>query len=121
MAEVNCNNNVDTQLIGEPEIIMATDSNDRSRPMAVCLMVARKVQGQPCSKLMKVLLDSGGFKSMCHRNVIPRGTRITEASSWTLMNTLAGTYAPLGKVTVEGLRLPSFDKNRIIDNHDFSI
>ena len=30
------------------------------------------------------------------------------------MNTLAGTYAPLGSVSIKGMRLPAFDKNRII-------
>ena len=82
---------------------MTTDSNGRSTPMDACLMVARKVQGGPCSKRIKVLLDSGGSKSMYHRNVIPRGTRITEAPSRTLMNTLTGTCAPLGILTTEGL------------------
>ena len=37
------------------------------------------------------------------------------------MNTLAGTYTPLGPATMEGLRLPSFDKNRIIDDHEFLV
>ena len=38
------------------------------------------------------------------------------------MNTLAGTYAPLSTVTMEGLvRLSSFDKNRIKDNHEFLV
>ena len=81
MAEDNLNNNVDTRMIGEPEVIMTTDSNGKSTPMAACLMVARKVQGRTCSKCMKVLLDSGGSKSTCHKNVIPRGIRITEALS----------------------------------------
>ena len=36
-----------------------------------------------------------------------------------LMNTLAGTYAPLGSVEIKGMRLPAFDKNRIIAEHDF--
>ena len=36
------------------------------------------------------------------------------------MNAFAWTYAPLGKETIEGLRLLSFGKNRIIvDNHEF--
>ena len=114
MTEVNLNNNVDTQLIGEPEVIMTTDSNGRSAPIAACLLVARKVQGRSCSKLLEVLLNTGGYKSMCHRNVIPRGARNTEAPSRTLMNTLTGTYAPFGTVSMEGLRLPSFDKNKTI-------
>ena len=110
MDNTNLDNNFETQIIGEPEVIMTMDSNGRSTPIAACLMVARKVQGRPYSKLMKVLLGPRGSKSMFHRTTVPRGARITEAPSKTLMNTLAGTYAPLGKITMEGLRLPSFER-----------
>ena len=37
------------------------------------------------------------------------------------MNTLAGTCAPLGSVELKGMRLPAFDKNRIIAEHDFMV
>ena len=37
------------------------------------------------------------------------------------MNTLAGIYAPLGTILMEGIRLPAFDKNRIVDNHKFLV
>ena len=36
------------------------------------------------------------------------------------MNTLAGTYAPLGSVELKGMRLPAFDKGNCEDsNFDF--
>ena len=37
------------------------------------------------------------------------------------MNTLAGTYASLGYFEIKGMRIPSFDKNRIIAEHDFMV
>ena len=37
------------------------------------------------------------------------------------MNTLAGTYAPLGSVSIKGMQLSAFDKNRIINTHDFMV
>ena len=37
------------------------------------------------------------------------------------VNTLAGTYAPLGSDEIKGMRLPAFDKNRIIAEHDFMV
>ena len=37
------------------------------------------------------------------------------------MRTLAGTYAPLGMATLQGMRLPQFDKNRIIKERDFHV
>ena len=38
-----------------------------------------------------------------------------------MFNTLAGAYASLGTVDVHGMRLPAFDKNRLIDSHDFEV
>ena len=110
--------NIETHMIGEPEIILTIDANGRSTPMTACLMVSRKVQGRPCSKLLNMLLDSEGSTSMCHRDIISRGARIRESSSCTSMNTLAGTYASLRIASMKGLRLPAFDKNRIIDKHE---
>ena len=37
------------------------------------------------------------------------------------MNTLASTYALLGSVDIKGMRLPAFDKNRIIAEHNFMV
>ena len=38
-----------------------------------------------------------------------------------MLNTLAGVYAPLGRVTMKNMRLPAFDKNRIISEHEFHV
>ncbi|KAL7543066.1 hypothetical protein ACHAWF_007321, partial [Thalassiosira exigua] len=37
------------------------------------------------------------------------------------MQTLAGAYTPLGRVHVKGMRLPAFDKNRVIEDHEFYV
>ncbi|KAL7533117.1 hypothetical protein ACHAWF_007608 [Thalassiosira exigua] len=37
------------------------------------------------------------------------------------MQTLAGAYAPLGRVDSKGMRLPAFDKNRVIQDHEFYV
>ena len=44
-----------------------------------------------------------------------------EPKTRTMMNTWAGVYAPLGTVSMEDIRLPAFDKNRIVDNHEFGV
>ena len=54
---------------------------------------------------------------MIKKNIMPRGVRLDIGGPRTLMNTLAGTYAPLGSVSIKGMRLPAFDKHRIIDEH----
>ena len=84
-------------------------------------MVVKGIQGRSGSHLLKILYDYGGSKSMIKRNILPRGTRLTQSNSRMLMNTLAGTYAPLGSVEIKGMQLPAFDKNRIIDNHHFIV
>lgn len=105
----------------EPEIIMVADSQGKSTPMACGVMVVKDIQGRASSRLLRVLYDSGGSKSMCHRRVIPRGARLNQNEDRTLMRTLAGTYAPLGTVNMKGLRLPAFDKNRVIEEQEFHV
>ena len=113
----------DTQLamVTEPEIIMAVDQGGKSTPMACAMMVVKDLQGKPCSRLLKVLFDSGGSKSMCHRRILPMGARIDQPRTRSLMRTLAGTYAPLGTVQMKGMRLPAFDKHRVIEEHQFHV
>ena len=84
-------------------------------------MVVKGIQGRSGSHLLKILYDYGGSKSMIKRNILPRGTRLTQSNSRMLMNTLAGTYAPLGSVEIKGMQLPAFDKIRIIDNSNFMV
>ena len=37
------------------------------------------------------------------------------------MRTLAGTYSPQGTVRMGGIKLPAFDKHRVIENHEFHV
>lgn len=105
----------------EPQIIMATDETGQSTPMACGIMLVKSIQGRPCSRLLKVLYDSGGSKSMIKKSILPKGVRVTQSNNRMLMNTLAGTYAPLGSVEIKGMQLPAFDKNRIIAEHGFMV
>lgn len=104
-----------------PDLVMTTDDKGRATPMASCVMVARSVQGKTCSRLLRVLFDSGGSKSMWHRRAIPRHATITPQSSKMQMRTLAGNYSPLGTIEAKDLRLPAFDKNRVINDHEFHV
>ena len=62
--------------------------------MACGIMVVKSIQGRACSKLLKVLYDSGGSKSMVKKNILPKGVRLDTDGPRTLMNTLAGTMLP---------------------------
>ncbi len=58
---------------------------------------------------------------MCHRRILPKGVRLEQHSNRSLLRTLAGTYAPLGTVDINGIRLPAFDKHRVVDKHEFHV
>ena len=108
-------------MVSEPELVMAVDHQGKSTPMASGIMVVRDIQGKNCSRLIKVLFDSGGSKSMCHRRILPKGARINQPEVRSLMRTLAGTYSPQGTVRMGGIKLPAFDKHRVIENHEFHL
>ena len=105
----------------EPEIVMAVDETGHSTPMACGIMLVKSMQGKACSRMLKVLHDSGGSKSMIKKGTLPKGVRPTQSNSRMLVNTLAGTCAPLGSVEVKGMGLPTFDKNRITAEHNFMV
>ena len=96
--------------------MMAADGVGRTRPIACGTLVVKSVKGRPCSRLPKALCDSGGSKSVMERSVLPRKATLTQSNSRMLMNTLAGTCAPLSPIEVEGL-----EKTRITGNHNFVV
>ena len=57
---------------------------------------------------------------MVHKRILPTGARINQDKKQ-VFHTLAGAYASLGNVGMGGIGLPAFDKNRIIDHHDFEV
>ena len=47
----------------KPELVMTVDKAGHSTPMPYGIMVVKSIQGRACSKLLRVLYDSGGSKS----------------------------------------------------------
>lgn len=82
---------------------MDTDETGQSTPMACGITLVKSIQGRPCSRLLKVLYDSGGSKSMIKKGILPKGARLSQSNSRILMNTLASTYALLGSVEIKGM------------------
>ena len=89
-------------------------------PMATGVMLVKDVAGKACSRVLQVLYNSGGSKLMCHSKAIPAGAQM-RTNKQQLFCTLAGAYASKGNIQMSGIRLPAFDKNRVIEGHAFEV
>ena len=105
--------------ITQPEVVFVTDPvSGEVVPMATALMLVSSIQGKATARVLRVLFDSGGTGSMAHRRVCPPGTEVTPTPT-RQVNTLAGHLSSSGKIEIQGMRLPEFDRNRVIDSHEF--
>ena len=67
----------------KPELVMAVDEAGHSTPMAFGIMVVKSIQERACSKLLRVLYDSGGSKAMVNKNNLPKRVRLdTDGSKY---------------------------------------
>ena len=107
------------ELMSDAKVVFVTDANGNCVPMATVMMLVKSINGVPCSKIMNVLLDSGGSASMISKKVLPAGVKVTHDNSSTMIATLAGAVHSTGKVELQGLRLPEFDRSLVIDSHTF--
>ena len=86
--------------------------------MATVVIFAKFIQGVTCNCIMNVLLDSGGSTSMIGKNILVKGVNTNKGGRF-LVPTLVGQVNLTGKVQVQSLCLPKFDKSLVMDNHDF--
>ena len=54
----------------ESEIVMTIDKAGRSTLMACGIMVVKSIQGRACFKLLRVLYNYGGSKSVVKTNIL---------------------------------------------------
>ena len=105
----------------QPEVVFVTDPlSGETVPMATALMLVSSVQGKSTARIFRVLFDSGGTSSMAHKRVCPPGTNVTPKPA-RQVNTLAGHMTSAGTIQIDGMRLPEFDRNRVIDSHEFGV
>ena len=71
--------------------------------------------------MLRVPFDTGSTNSHAHISLLPSGTALTPLEEKKLVNTLAGLLAPKGAMTLEGLRLPEFDRAISVDRHEFQV
>ena len=80
----------------------------------VTIMVSKYIGAVISKILLKVLLEPGSTKTFITKNGVPRVVNPAETGSQQI-RTQAGTMETKEMVYLCNLRLPEFDKNRIID------
>ena len=80
----------------------------------ISIMVIDTIGTIKSRKLLKVLFDPGSTKTLISSSVIPRKAAPHTICSEKKVNTIAGTMTATKMVHLRNLKLPEFDKNRII-------
>ena len=78
-------------------------------------MVVQNIHNHESGKLLRVLFDTGGDRTIIYRSTLPKGVNPMALDKRARMVALAGTYESGGEVMLKGLRLPEFDKSRNIE------
>ena len=100
---------------------MLGDNKGNGLPMAVALIQVKAIQGKISSKYLKGLFDSGSSTSLDHTRILPQVTHAEKLQTRAVINTAAGVMQPLGSINIEGMRLPEFDRNAVVNNHKFKL
>jgi hypothetical protein len=112
-----------TTVIEDPHVVLtATRDGVVLLPLPTGVMLVKLIQGKPTSCMLRVLFDTGSTNSHARISLLPQGTALTPLEEKKLgVNTLAGLLAPIGGITLEGLRLPEFDRAVSVDRHEFQV
>ena len=81
------------------------------------VMLTASISSATNKRVLRVLFDSGGAKTMIHRRVLPKNCQEQPIRTRTQMNTIAGVYTPESLVWLRGIRFPEFDKSRYVEEH----
>ena len=80
------------------------------------LMVVYKIRNHESPRLLRVIFDSGGARTMIHRRSLPNVVNPMRLDKKMRMTTVAGFYESGGEVSLQNIRLPDLDKGRIVNN-----
>ena len=80
------------------------------------LMVVHKIHNHESPRLLRVIFDSRGGRTVIHRRALPNGVNTMWLDKKMRMTTVAGLYESGGEVLLQNIRLPELDKNRIVNN-----
>ena len=117
--EEQCLNRV--TIVEGPDVVMITGADGKMVPLAMVVIQFRSIQGKGTARYFRALLDTGSNVSLAHARVLPEGAKMDVLTEKKLVSTAAGPMAPKGLLTIDGLRLPEFDRNAVIETHQFQV
>ena len=100
---------------------MSQTMNKQDDLMPISLMICRMIGGKESGKLLRVLFDSGGTKTMIHERILPQGAEIRTDSQNRMCNTVAGQFNANKTVVVEDFILPDFDRSKRVLGGTFTV
>ena len=74
--------------------------------IAHSLMAIHKIHNHESPRLLRVLFDSGGARTMIHRRALPNGVNPVRLDKKMRMTTVAGVYDSGREVSLQNIRLP---------------
>ena len=96
------------------QTVSTTETTQTNKYIPATSMVAKQIQHHDSRRLLKVLLDSGGAKTMIHERILPPGATPTLETRSTF-RTIAGNFTSNRSVFLSNLVFPEFDKTRHVD------
>ena len=106
-------------IVQGPDVVFATGQDGKSVPLAMIIIQVRSIQGKGTARYFRALLDTGSNVSLAHSRVLPQGTQMDILKEMKLVSMAAGLMSPSGLLTIDGLRLPEFNRNAVIQSHEF--
>ena len=79
------------------------------------LLISSLIQEQVSQRLLYVLFDSGGTKTMMHKRCLPRGAVPKRMEESKAFNTIVGVLKTQQVAYLHDISLPEFDKTKRID------
>ena len=79
------------------------------------LLISSLIQKQVSQRLLYVLFDSGGTKTMMHKRCLPRGAVLRRIEESKAFNTVVGVLKMQQVAYLHDISLPEFDKTKRID------
>lgn len=94
---------------------VSASSRLKYRSLSPCsLMIAKKIQNKNCTRMLKVLFDSGASHSLIHSNCLPENCVPDVLTQSAQSSTAAGNFDTSRQVILKDIYLPEFDRSKRI-------